>query len=196
MWNSTWIACMLTAGLLVSQQTPYERSDGSWLDAPMEWNLSPTELLRGQPEGPNPKCDPTVRAPQSAAERLLTVAGWKLRTISEVKRSGGHSIEIVQAFRQFDGMCRDLQAQAFVFVNDRLVGTLSPRLMNGRADGQLAKAVISESGEITATFLRYNPTDALCCPSRESLAFYSTVPEAGTHVVKLLPVETRQRSER
>ena len=132
MWNSTWIACMLTAGLLVSQQTPYERSDGSWLDAPMGWNQSPIELLRGQPEGPNPKCDPTVRAPQSAAERLLTAAGWKL-TISEVKRSGGHSIEIVQAFRQFDGMCRDLQAQAFVFVNDRLVGTLSPRLMNARA---------------------------------------------------------------
>ena len=189
-----WSASLLIAGLVVTQEVPYERSDGSWLDAPTEWRFSNAELLRGQPEGPNSTCDPTTRASRSAAERLLTEAGWKLRLDTEVNRTAERSIEIVQAFRQFDGMCRSLQAQAFVFVNNGLIGVLSPKLMNARKDGDLADVVVSGSGEIRAKFFRYGQADALCCPSRESLAVYSVMLEGDTNILRLLRVDTRPRT--
>lgn len=90
-------------------------------------------------------------------------------------------------------MCGPLQFQAFVFINDRVIGTLSPHVMNSREDGALSGVSIAQSGEITASFLRYARTDALCCPSRESIAVYSVVQEAGSFRLKLVKVETKAR---
>ena len=61
---TNWMASILTVGLLASQGATYERPDGSWLDAPIEWNSSAPELLRWGGGDPNPQCDPTTRAPE------------------------------------------------------------------------------------------------------------------------------------
>jgi hypothetical protein len=167
---------------------------GSWLDSVREWQFSAAELRRGQSQNPNPQCDTASREPQGAAERLLVGEGWKLAAASVSRRDRASLIEVVQGFRQYDGMCRPLNFQAFVFINDRPIGTLSPRLMNSREDGAMNRVSISDSGEITANFLRYRATDALCCPSRESLAVYSVMQEAGNYRLKLLRVETKARA--
>ena len=189
---SNWIF-ILTVGVLAGQVPTYESPDGSWLDAPIEWNSSVPSLLRWGGGDPDPQCDPTTRAPRTAAERLLGEAGWKFETVREVNRSSRDGIEIVQVFGRFGGQCRPFQAQAFVFFNDRLIGTLSPRMMDARSDGYLVEANVSESGQITATFLRYGRQDAMCCPSRESVVVYSVVPAGDSHILRLVRVDTRSR---
>jgi hypothetical protein len=121
---------------------------------------------------------------------MLVSKGWKLNQSTKGKSIHG-VIEIVEGFLQYDGECRPLQSQAFAFVNDRLVGQLSPRLMESRVDGALASTSISDSGEILARFFRYRPTDALASPSRVSHAVYSLLSENGSLTLKLLSVETR-----
>ena len=181
----------LTVAFLFGQAIPEERPDGSWLDRPVEWTMQTPEILRVQRAGSDPKCDPTTRGPVTAAERLLREAGWMLNRASKLTRSGGHSIEVVHAFLEFDSQCRDLQGQAFVFVDGRLIGTLSPRRMSARTDGSLGDVSLSESGGITAKFFRYGQSDGLCCPSKESVAVYSLIPNADTFSLKLVRVETR-----
>jgi hypothetical protein len=187
---TTW--ALVLAAALWATQVPVDRYDGSWLDAPVDnWKPS-TELARGQREGPNPKCDPTNRGPLTEAERFLANAGWMFKPqVSTSSRNPRRTIEIVRGFRQFDGECRALQEQAFVFVNDRLIGILSPNLMHSRSDGGLMEATVSESGEIRARFARYSQTDALAASSRESLAVYSVTPQGNTYILKLVRVETK-----
>jgi hypothetical protein len=193
--NMTAKALVIAAALLATQQPPLDRYDGSWLDAPVaDWKAS-TDFARGQREGSNPKCDPETRSPRTEAERLLANAGWMFKPrVSASSRNPRRTIEIVRGFRQFDGECRPLQEQAFVFVNDRLIGTLSPNLMHYRSDGGLADAEVDISGEIRARFFRYSPGDSLCCPSRESLAVYSVTSQGNTYVLKLVRVETKSLS--
>jgi hypothetical protein len=72
---------------------------------------------------------------------------------------------VVDAAGGYDGMCRPLAYQSFVFVDGQFVGTISPDPMNSRTTG--AGSVITLDGDrVTARFLRYAPTDPLCCPSR------------------------------
>lgn len=193
--TSHFAALTLMFGFLLFAQAARQDRGGAWLDAPGQWNFSAASLVAEAPEGPNPRCDPTLRAAQTASDRLLTASGWKLLLPRESRLVGGRTIEIVQAFLRYDGMCRPLQFQAFVFVDERLVGALSPHLMNAREDGQLAAVRISEAGEITATFLRYEATDALCCPSRESTAVYAVSRDGGTYALKLVRVETTKRPQ-
>jgi len=188
-------ALSLTVAFLLGQAIPEERPDGSWLDRPTEWVMQTPGILQVQRAESGSKCDPTSRGPVTAAERVLREAGWMLNRASNLTRSDGRSIEIVHAFLQFDGQCRELQAQAFVFVDGRLIGTLSPRRMNAREDGSLADVSLSESGEITARFFRYSQSDASCCPSRQSVAVYSLIPKADTYGLKLVRVETRSRPQ-
>ena len=177
--------------ILIAQQITQE--PGAWLDTPGELNLSTGNLQRVEFDASNPRCDATARAPRSAVDRLVIAQGWKLTALTENRRGKAGLIEIVGAFRQYDGMCRPLQFQAFVFIDERLVGTLSPKLMNSREDGALDRVTVSESGEIGASFLRYRQNDALCCPSRESTAVYAFQPEAGGYRLKLLRVATKAR---
>jgi hypothetical protein len=185
------IASILILSVLFARQGSNE--PGAWLDSVREWQFSAADLRRGQSQNPNPQCDAASRVPQGAAERLLATEGWKLSAASVSRRDRASLIEVVQGFRQYDGMCRPLNFQTFVFVNERPIGTLSPRLMNSREDGALQQVSISDPGEITATFLRYSTRDALCCASRESRAVYSVVQEAGNYKLKLLRVETKTR---
>ena len=63
-------------------------------------------------------------------------------------------------------MCRPFQFQAFVFVQGRFAGTLSPGLMDSRSDGALSQVFLYDGESLTAEYQRYAPADPLCCPSR------------------------------
>ena len=181
---SIWIAAFLFAG-----QTPKEEP-GAWLDKSTDLNLSLSTVPAVKNEGRNPNCDATLRAPQTAADRVVVGRGWSLSTSTTGKHLNGGTIEIIQALLSHDGMCRPRQFQAFVFLDGRLMGKLSPTLMNSREDGALTQVTFSASGNILATFLRYSRTDALCCPSRESHAVYALVQSNGKLTLKLgkLPI--------
>lgn len=192
---SSFAASIFVAALLFRPQASVQESGGAWLDSPEKWDSATFSLTAEPPEGPNSRCDSQLRSPVSAADRLLTSAGWKLSIATQSRRVKNRDLQIVQAFRRYDGMCRPLQFQAFVFVDQSLIGALSPHVMNAREDGQLSSVRIANSGEITATFSRYERSDALCCPSRESIAVYSIVHADKTYEVKLLKVDTRRRAQ-
>jgi heat shock protein HslJ len=77
------------------------------------------------------------------------------------------------ALSGFDGMCRPLGFQAFVYWEGRYAGTLSPVPMNSRTDGSLTDIRFMNTAGISADFARYNETDALWCPSRISSVLYN-----------------------
>lgn len=59
------------------------------------------------------------------------------------------------------------------FSRGRYLGTLSPNLMDSRADGSfLGEVKFQNNGTFTAEFARYDPNDPLCCPSRISTVTY------------------------
>ncbi len=144
----------------------------SWLDRPFNnWNNSNGNV----PNAPrtlvpiDPRCQSQVRQPDSLSDRAVTRAGWSLFGAAQ---SYG-PVTLVNAMAGVDGMCRPSLYNAFVFVNNRFAGTLSPTTMESRADGSLISARLNGTNNITADFARYRSTDALCCPSQESMVTYS-----------------------
>jgi uncharacterized lipoprotein YbaY len=114
-------------------------------------------------------CRQTIRAPVSIADRAVTRAGWSL--FGPTQSYGPTTV--IMAMASVDGMCRPDQYNAFVFANDRFIGTLSPTPMGARSDGSLGDYRLQSSTELTAEFSRYAENDALCCPSQKSLVTYS-----------------------
>jgi len=109
----------------------------AWLDlaAPSVWNDPSGKIPRAPTFTPDPllaaQCARQVRPAVSAADRAVAAAGWKLMGASQ--RFGG--TEVVGGESAFDGMCRPLGYQFFVFSGGRFAGTLSPHPMDSRTDG-------------------------------------------------------------
>ncbi|HIK44144.1 MAG TPA: LppP/LprE family lipoprotein, partial [Leptolyngbyaceae cyanobacterium M65_K2018_010] len=82
-----------------------------------------------------------------------------------------------------DGMCRPRQYQVFVFTQGQFAGSLSPTPMDSRTDGSLVETNLYQQGYLSASFNRYTPEDALCCPSASSLLFYQVETQQGWPVV-------------
>jgi hypothetical protein len=147
---------------------------GGWLDRPLaSWNQAGGVIPRA-PE-PNPqqagnreRCRSGIRTPASAPDRAVSAAGWWLAGPATVF---GETTVLVGA-ADWDGMCRPWSYQAFVFVRDRFAGTLSPALMDARTDGAFQSARLASPFYLSGDFVRYTPTDALCCPSRLSEVAY------------------------
>jgi len=163
---------VLTAAFFLVAQAAFAGS-GDWLDKPLAgWNEAGASLPRApEPKGdsPNdPRCAGPVRQAGTAAERVVTEAGWSLYSKARVKSAA----TVLLAEASVDGMCRPWDYQAFLFVSGRYAGTLSPALMDSRADGALSEVRLLSRTEIEATFLRYVDTDPLCCPSRLSTVRY------------------------
>jgi uncharacterized lipoprotein YbaY len=144
----------------------------SWLDRPLNnWNRSGAAI----PQAPrtaapiDAMCRQTIRQPVSVADRALTRAGWSL--FGPVQSYGPTTV--IMGMASADGMCRPNEYNAFVFANDRFIGTLAPAPMGARSDGSLGEYRLTSSTELTAEFSRYAESDALCCPSQKSLVTYS-----------------------
>ena len=90
-------------------------------------------------------------------------------------------------------MCRPVGYQQFVFVNGIFAGTISPNLMNSRADGFLFQTDIENPSRLKALFARYTKDDALCCPSRTSKVTYRIDVKNKTPLVVPINVRTYAR---
>ena len=148
---------------------------GGWLDQILlPWNERGAAVPKPPPPSPQQgenlaRCRPGIRGPLTPAERAVTAVGWWLYPNST--RSLG-DVSVVGASSDWDGMCRAWSYQAFVFVGERFVGTLSPVLMDSRTDGAWQTAKIETPVHLSAQFLRYAREDPLCCPSRVSEVTY------------------------
>jgi len=147
----------------------------SWLDRPLNnWNRAgaaiptPPRTLAPIDE----MCRRTTRTPVSITDRALTRVGWTLFGPTQLYGT----TTVIMAMASADGMCRPTEYNAFVFVGDRFIGTLSPTPMAARSDGALGQYNLQSGTEVTAEFSRYAESDPLCCPSQKSLVTYNLAP--------------------
>jgi len=114
--------------------------------------ISPAELKR---------CADEVRTPSLSADSLLMKKGWTL--LGNPTQVYGDTA-VVSVAGAFDGNCRPLKSQTFVFVGSNLAGMLSPELMDSRTDGALTNVKLTSAMTLTAEYARYRGSDPLCCP--------------------------------
>ena len=156
-------------------------ADGDWLDGDrVSWNAGDAEVPAA-PAAPAPSmapCDRLVRTAETPEDAQLAERGWRL--FSAFQRGWG--ITVVGGFVDFDGMCRPVMFQQFVFVDGVFAGTLAPEATMPRTDGALTDAGIAEPGRVYATYVRYTPDDPLCCPSSQTVVQFDVVrtPEGPT----------------
>jgi hypothetical protein len=146
-------------------------ADGSWLDQPLSnWNQAGMDLPQAPAMDPstNPQCLPQKRPVDTAADQALADAGWTLFA----GYNAGWDTYVVRALSGYDGMCRPLGYNVFVFVDGQFAGTISPGTMNSRTDGAGDVQSFATRDSINAAFQRYAPTDPLCCPSGRATVFY------------------------
>jgi len=147
-------------------------ADGRWLDGALtRWNQAGAAIPSAPPDTlRNDTCRSTEQAATEPAERALAERGWQLVSFWPTVKIGAALLFPGVAF--YDGMCRPLQYNVFVFVDaDRYAGTLSPTLMDSRVNGALSGTQVApgygvkSDGVLAARYLRYRPADPLCCPS-------------------------------
>jgi hypothetical protein len=139
---------------------------GDWLEqaAPDNWNQPGMAVPAApQPYAGNldPRCAQQERASESPEEDQVVAQGWRLFNVAEV----GWHLRLVDGLVGYDGMCRPLQFQGFVFADGQFAGTISPQPMDSRTDGVGRILDIRGPDNLTGQFVRYAPSDPLCCPS-------------------------------
>ena len=137
----------------------------SWLDEakPASWN-TPGQPVPAAPSvqgNIDPRCREQVRPPQLQEDALVYDRGWDLIGAYQ----GGWQLVVLSGTAGYDGMCRPLQYQDFVFARGVFTGTLSPQAMDSRADGALGRVYLQSESRLTAEYARYGATDPACCPS-------------------------------
>ncbi len=174
--------------------SPSPAPANSWLDRPVtNWNQPGAAIPRATSTGDsdNPNCGRTVRPPSTANDRALVSAGWKLVGAVQVY----NATSVVTAMTGFDGMCRPLGYQEFVFSGNTFAGTLSPRPMDSRSDGSSSQVFLTSETNLFAEFNRYKDSDALCCPSGGQSVSYEVRQMTGKPVVvpvQISPVQSNR----
>ena len=168
-------------------------ADGAWLDEqpPRQWNTPGADVPEAPPFDPEGAVDPRCleigqRPPETDEDREVVRAGWRLVGSFQ----GGWGIRVITGASGFDGMCRPLGFQVFVFQHGLFAGTISPALMDSRSDGAVVRVSISGQHQLTAQFVRYAEQDALCCPSRSTFATYELDATRAAPVLILLSTIT------
>ena len=143
---------------------------GGWLDRPLaNWNTPGRAVPRAVPVNGTlaetaKRCGFPEVLRETPGQRALAEAGWRPFLLFD-RAIAQRDVEIIGGLAGADGMCRPLNFNAFVFVNGRLAGTLSPSDMNSRTDSSIGVVRLAEDDTIAAEFSRFTQTDALCCPS-------------------------------
>jgi hypothetical protein len=164
----------------------------SWIDKPLaNWNRPGTEI----PKPPATEsseidelCRESIRKPTTKSDQAIVAAGWHLVNAVQLY----NDTEVVTATTIFDGMCRPILFQEFVFVNNKFAGTLAPEPMISRTDGALITAYLVREDTINTRFLRYQDSDALCCPSAESYVYYEIQEVDGMPLIVPISANTNQ----
>ena len=137
----------------------------SWLDAskPASWNEPGPSIPAAPPVQGNidPRCRELARPAELEEDRRVRDQGWHL----DGAYQGGWEIVVIRGTASYDGMCRPLQFQAFVFVRGVFAGTFSREPMDSRTDGALHHVYLRNGDQLTAEYVRYTAKDPLCCPS-------------------------------
>lgn len=171
------LAGFVLAGIALAAGAPSARADGAWLDAPLSnWNTPGMAIPRApqEPDPGNPNCGTTVRSPETDEDSAVAAAGWKLVGAYQ----GGYGAKVITGTSGFDGMCRPVGYQVFVFYHQVFVGTISPEVMVSRTDGSETQVFLNanfmpgRAPTLFANFSRYTEQDALCCPSAISNVNY------------------------
>lgn len=156
---------------------------GEWLDGDTleNWNTAGDEIPTApEQESDNFEyCQQAIRAAQIPEDEAILEAGWQLYGPIQLY---GDTV-VVTGMANADGMCRPLAHQAFVFVEGEFAGTLSPTPMDSRTDGNLFAIDLIQSNYLRGAYQRYEPSDALCCPSAEDYLFFTIEEPDGTPVV-------------
>jgi hypothetical protein len=178
--------------LLVSAVAAVAQAPGDWLETSplLNWNAAGAPVPPAPaPSGDiDPRCGSQERTSESAAEDQVVVAGWRLFNAARV----GWGLWIVDALVDYDGMCRPNQFQSFVFADGQFAGTISPMPMDSRTDGSGRVVDVRGPGTLVAQFVRYAPSDPLCCPSSVFSVEY-TVDRSGPAPV-LVPVRATRNT--
>ncbi|MEB3313577.1 MAG: LppP/LprE family lipoprotein [Cyanobacteriota bacterium] len=167
------IASLLVSGAMLATPSSFAQPEpsGAWLDSPTNWNQSASAIPQApQIEGGGnlANCQLGRRSAALPEDRLVEAAGWSLMGAAQVFGK----TTLVSGMANADGMCRPLTYQVFVFSGGQFIGTLSPIPMDSRTDGSLVDANLYREDYIGASFNRYQPEDALCCPSGSSRLTY------------------------
>ena len=186
-----WLA--LLAVLVVVIMPSPAHADGAWLDEqpPRQWNTPGADVPEAPPFDPEGKVDPRCleigqRPPETDEDREVVKAGWRLVGGFQ----GGWGKRVITGTSGFDGMCRPLGFQIFVFQNGLFAGTISPVLMDSRSDGSILRVQIESEHRLFVTFARYAEQDPLCCPSRSTFAHYEIDPTRGVPLLILVSTFT------
>lgn len=185
-------ALVITLGVLLTTVSTV-RADGAWLDGQplVQWNTPRMAIPTAPPldvANTFPPClaDDNHRPPETDEDEELVRAGWRLIG----SYSSGWGMRVIRATSNYDGMCRPVGYQYFVFQDGLYAGTVSPELMDSRVDGSASEDYIEGAGELSVNFLRYAAADALCCPSRTSTASYRIDRTSGWPVLTITNVFT------
>jgi hypothetical protein len=163
------LALLVGHGAPAAAQTP---PPGAWLASatPTNWNVAGATL----PLAPAPafdaatQCAAGERPAESPEEEQVVAAGWRLFNAARA----GWGLRAVDALAGYDGMCRPVSFNTFVFADGRYAGTTSPTAMSSRADG-VGRLLDLRGTTLTAQFVRYTATDPLCCPSSTYQVLYA-----------------------
>lgn len=163
----------------------------SWLDEQKlaAWNkpglaIPPAPKSEGAVDS---RCRALARPGQLEEDKRVREQGWDLVGAY----LGGWQMLVIRGTAGYDGMCRPLQYQDFVFVRGVFAGTLSPHPMDSRADGALSQVSLQSQNRLIAEYERYTPSDPLCCPSGTTTVEFEIAQDQPT--VRPVSVSTSKR---
>jgi hypothetical protein len=188
------VVALLCAGALLALPRT-ARADGSWIDAPLQnWNVAGADLPAAPApsnESQNPRCAGAARPAETDEDNAVAAAGWTLVGSYE----GGWGLKVIIGTSSYDGMCRPLGFQVFVFADGWFAGTISPVTMDSRTDGVVDRVTITPPGDgLVASFGRYTPSDPLCCASSTSTVQYHIDRSGGAPVLVPVSASTNPNS--
>jgi hypothetical protein len=155
-------AFAIILALLVS--SPTVAQEETWLDGDFaSWN-APGMAIPTAPTidgNPDPRCAARDRPAETEEDDALVAKGWRLF----LPYQRGWGVTLISGLSGYDGMCRPLVHQSFVFVDGVFAGTVSPEPMNSRRTGAATDVNLLFTDLVSAEYLRYAPGDPLCCAS-------------------------------
>jgi hypothetical protein len=165
------LAVLATAVLLLVTP-PAAAEEASWLDGDLaSWN-SPGMAIPTPPTidgNPSPLCTERARPAETAEDDALSAEGWRLF----LPYQRGWGVTLISGFAGYDGMCRPLGYQSFVFVDGVFAGTIAPEPMDSRTEGGAREVTLWLKDQLSAEFDRYAADDPACCPSNTTPINYT-----------------------
>lgn len=150
--------------LLLMMSSPASAQEETWLDGDLaSWN-TPGMAIPTAPTvdgNTDPRCAERERPAETAEDDALIAEGWRLF----LPYQRGWGVTLIAGLAGYDGMCRPLGYQSFVFVDGVFAGTISPESMDSRTTGAASDVNLWYVDQVSAEYLRYAPDDPLCCPS-------------------------------